>query len=77
MFVAKDLELKSEEVTIQGVPIATTPYALGISALQSKISLTSTGAKHITYADNLVGQGSLQEVKKQQDEICKPGSPLG
>ena len=30
-------------------------YALGLSVLQSKISQNNTGAKHIAYADDLVG----------------------
>ena len=77
LFVAKDLELKSEEGTTQGVPIAIAAYALGLSVLQSKISQTNTGAKHTAYADDLVGAGKLQEIKNLWDEICMHKPPLG
>ena len=77
LFVAKDLELKSDEGTTQGDPIAMAAYALGLSALQNKISQNNTGAKHIAYAGDLVGAGKLQEIKNLWDEICKHGPPLG
>ena len=50
-------------------------YALGLSVLQIKISQNNTGAKHIAYADDLVGAGKLQEIKNLWDEICKHGPP--
>ena len=34
-------------------------YALSLSVLQSKISQNNTGAKHIAYADDLVGAGKI------------------
>ena len=77
LFVAKGLELKSKEGTTQGDLIAMAAYALGLSVLQSKISQNNTGAKHIAYADDLVGTGKLQEIKNLWDEICKHGPPLG
>ena len=63
LFVAKDVEPRSEEGTTQGDPIAVGAYALGLSVLQSKISQNNTGVKHITYADDLVGAGQVQEIK--------------
>ena len=42
-------------------------YALGLSVLQNKISQNNTGAKHIAYADDLVGVGKLQEIKNLWD----------
>ena len=77
LFVAKDLELKSEEGTTQGDPIAMAAYALGLPVLQNKRSQNNTGAKHIAYADDLVGAGKLQEIKNLWDEICKHRLPLG
>ena len=76
LFVAKDLELKSEGTT-QGDRIAMAAYAPGLSVLQSKISQNNTGAKHIAYADDLVGAGKLREIKNLWHEICKHGPPLG
>ena len=76
LFVAKDLELRSEEGTTQGLPIAVGAYALGLSVLQSKTSLNNTGAKCTAYIDDLVGAGKLQEVKNLWDEICKHEPPL-
>ena len=77
LFVVKDLELKSEEGTTQGDPIAMAVYALGLSVLRNKISQNNAGAKHIAYADDLVGTGKLQEIKNLWDEIYKHGPPLG
>ena len=76
LFVAKDLELRSEEGTTQRDPISMGAYALGLSVLQCKISQNNTGAKHSAYADDLVGTGKLQEIKKLWDEICKHGPSL-
>ena len=77
LFVAKDLELRSEEGTTQGGPIAMGACSFGLPVLQSKISQNNTGAKHNAYADDLVGAGKLQEIKNLWDEICKHGPPLG
>ena len=77
LFVAKDLELTSEEGTTQGLPIAVGAYALGLSVLWSKTSLNNTGAECTAYADDLIGAGKLQEVKNLWYEICKHGPPLG
>ena len=76
LFVAKDLELRSEEGTTQGDPIAMGANALGLSVLQSKISQNNTGAKHIAYAEDLVGAEKLQVIKSIWDEICKHGPPV-
>ena len=77
LFVEKYLELRSEEGTTQGDPIAMGAYALGLSVLQSKISQSNTGAKHTAYADDLVRAWKLQEIKSLWDETCKHGPPLG
>ena len=46
--------ITSEEGTTQGDPTAMAMYALGLVALQEKISLKNTGAKHVAYADDLI-----------------------
>ena len=70
LFVAKDLELRSEEGITQGDPIAMGSYTLGLSVLQSKIRQNNTGAKHIAYADDLVGAGKLQEINPNATKSC-------
>ena len=62
LFVAKDLELRSEGTT-QGDHIAIGAYALGLSVLQSKISQNNTGAKHTTFADDFVGAENCKRSK--------------
>ena len=39
-------------------------YAFGLSVLQNKISQNNTGAKHIAYADDLVGAGKIARDQK-------------
>ena len=72
-----DKELKSQEGTTQGDPIAMSIYALGLTALQNKIGYECTGAKHVAYADDIAGAGKLEELKKFWEAIEKHGPPLG
>ena len=41
-----------------------------------KKSQINTGAKHIAYADDLVGAGKLQEIRNLWDEIRQHEPPL-
>ena len=52
-------------------------YALGLVALQEKISLKNTGAKHVAYADDLIGAGNIKDLRKWWDTITQHGPPLG
>ena len=56
--------LYSEEGTAQGDPVAITMYALGLSVLQSELKHEITNVKSVAYADDYVGAGSLQGLKK-------------
>ena len=69
--------ITSEEGTTQGDPTAMAMYALGLVALQEKISLEDTGAKHVAYADDLIGAGDIKALRKWWDNITQHGPPLG
>ena len=56
--------ITSEEGTTQGDPTAMAMYALGLVALQEKISIKNTGAKHVAYADDLIGAGDIKVLRK-------------
>ena len=77
LIISKGNDLTSKEGTTQGDPIAMAIYALGLSALQMKIDYEHTGAKHVAYADDLAGAGSLRDVKKFWDETQKKGPAIG
>ena len=55
--------MTSEEGTTQGDPTVMAMYALGLVALQEKISLKNTGAKHVAYADDLIGAGNIKALR--------------
>ena len=42
-----------------------------------KISLQNTGAKHVAYADDLIGAGNIKALRKWWDNIIQHGPPLG
>ena len=56
--------LYSGEGTAQGDPVAMAMYALGLSVLQSELKHEITNVKNVAYADDYVGAGSLQGLKK-------------
>ena len=69
--------LTSEEGTTQGDPIVIAVHALGLVALQGKISIQKTGAKHVAYADDLPGAGKVKSLRKWWDNITLHSPPLG
>ena len=44
-------------------------YALGLVALQEKISLKNTGVKHVACADDPIGAGDIKALRKLWDGI--------
>ena len=66
-----------EEETTQGDPTSMAMYTLVIIALQEKISLLNTGAKHVAYADDLIGGGNIKALRKWWDNITQHAPPLG
>ena len=77
LIIAEGNEIKSKEGTTQGDPIAMAIYALGLSVIQQKLDMETTGAKHVLFADDMVGAGTLQAVKKLWDAVGEHGPPLG
>ena len=77
LILSEGNDIKSNEGTTQGDPIAMAVYALGLSVLQRKIDQQHTGAKHVAFADDIAGAGSLQAVKKFWEETKKKGPSLG
>ena len=77
LIISRGMELRSNEGTTQGDPIAMAVYALGLSVLQRKIDFENTGAKHVAYADDIAGAGSLEAVKKLWEEAKNKGPSLG
>ena len=77
LFLSKGLKIVSEEGTTQGDPIAMSVYALSLVALQKKIDFQKTGTKHVAYADDFIGAGRIEDLKKWWDLIRRHGPPLG
>ena len=69
--------ITSEERTTQGDPTAMAMYALGLVALQEKISLQNTGAKHVAYAYDLIGAGNIKALRKWWGNNTQHGPLLG
>ena len=76
LFVVYGSEVKSEEGTTQGDPLAMSMYAI---SLQPFISLlhNRSAAKQCWFADDATGSGPLEEVKQWWDELKEAGPPLG
>ena len=47
------------------------------AALREKISLQNTVAKHVAFADDLIGPGNIKALRKWWDNITQHGLPLG
>ena len=69
--------MTSEEGTTRGDPMVMAMYALDFVALQEKIGLKNTEAKHVAYADDLIGAGNIKALRKWWDNITQHGPPLG
>ena len=66
MFVRRKVELKSQEGTTQGNPIAIGMYALSITALESMHHSSSNPFYNAAFADDFTGY-----------EICRFGPFIG
>ena len=82
LFVIGGQEIKSREGTTQGDPPAMAFYAIGLLPLLTKISQQHSAEQqqstnHAAYADDLVGGGILQNLRKWFDDILEYGPMYG
>ena len=78
LFVLGGKEIKSDEGTTQGDPMAMPIYAIGITPLLDMIKDdTSRSVTHVAFADDLAGAGSLECLRKWWDNINKLGPLIG
>jgi len=79
LFVDGCVEIKSEEGTTQGDPLAMPTYAIGILPLQELLQelLDEDPVKSVTFADNFAGAGKLQSLRSWWNAITRLGPLLG
>ena len=76
LFVTGGKELRSEEGTTQGDPLAMSLYAISIQPLITRLQISSE-AKQCWFADDATGSGSFEDLKKWWDELLDSGPALG
>ena len=76
LFVTGGKELRSEEGTTQGDPLAMSLYAISLQPLISRLQISSE-AKQCWFADDATGSGSFEDLKKWWDELLHSGPALG
>ena len=76
LFVTGGGEIKSEEGTTQGDPIAMPIYAIGIDPL-IKVLRSCLGVQQAAFADDLSGTGSIESLKAWWDKEVSLGPKIG
>ncbi|PFX13067.1 hypothetical protein AWC38_SpisGene22884 [Stylophora pistillata] len=76
LFIIGGQELRSSEGTTQGFPLAMSLYAISLQPLITRLQVKSA-ASQCWYADDVIGCGSLGDVKTWWDELMVSGPPLG
>ena len=76
LFVPGGKELRSEEGTRQGDPLAMSLYAISLQPLITRLQISSE-AKQCWFADDATGSGSFEDLKKWWDELLDNGPALG
>ena len=68
-------EIRSKEGTIQGDPVSMCLYAIGILPLLSTITngKEATQVKHVAYADDITGTGTITALKSWWDNVIEYG----
>ena len=80
LFVLGGKEIESDEGTTQGDPMAMPIYAIGITPLLNIIkdeANISSRVRHVAFADDLAGGGSLKELRSWWENVNKFGPLLG
>ena len=80
LFVFGGKEIASDEGTTQGDPMAMPICAIGIAPLLTMIKddgNTSSRVRHVAFADDLAGGGSLKELRYWWENVNKYGPLLG
>ena len=76
LFITGGQEIKSEEGTTQGDPLAMVMYALSLQPLISHLNIESS-AKQVWYADDASGAGKLDDIKTWWVRLNDMGPDLG
>ena len=69
--------IMSEEGTTQGDPIAMAMYAIGLSVMQDTLSMEETRVKSVSYADDLIGAGSIVDLYEWWKKLETTGKKFG
>ena len=82
LFIFGGSELKSEEGTTQGDPIAMAVYALAtiplsLMVLEITAQFPDNSVKMVGYADDFTAGGTVTSIKKCWDTLCKLGPKFG
>ena len=75
LFVTEGFEISSAEGTTQGDPIAMPGYAISLIPLMSAIS--SPNIKHVAFADDLTGGGTIKRLRLWWESVLAVGPSLG
>ena len=76
LFVTGGKELRSDEGTTQGDPLAMSLYAISLQPLITRLQISSE-AKQCWFADDATGSGPFEDLKKWWDELLHSGPALG
>ena len=76
LFVIGGGEIKSDEGTTQGDPIAMPIYAIGLDPLITTLR-SCLGVKQVAFADDLSGTGTIESLKLWWDKVVLLGPKIG
>lgn len=77
LFVLGGMELKSEEGTTQGDPIAMAVYAIAIIPMIFMIMEVVNETKTVAYADDVTAAGELFSLRRWWNQLCLLGPKFG
>jgi len=75
LFIYGGKEIQSCEGTTQGDPISMAVYALGLLPLLWAIA--TNGTRHVAFADDLTGAGSIETLHIWWNKVCEHGPSIG